>query len=94
MDIEFHWSPQPSSDDRETIESELTSILQDRDIKPCHHGAISVSLGISGPLDNRLHGSVKCRCGKMLMTFEGDSNASNLAITELENADENKGIIF
>jgi len=84
MNIEFHWSPQPSSDDQETVESEVSSILQDRDIKPCHPGAISVSLGISGPLDNKLQGSAKCQCGKMLMTFEGGSNASNLVITEFE----------
>lgn len=84
MNINFHWSPQPNSKARETIETEIFGILQDRDIKPCHPGAISVLLGISGPLDNRLQGSAKCQCGKLLLTFEGSSNGSNLVITEFE----------
>ena len=84
MNIEFHWSPQPSLEDQEAVESAISTIPQDRDLKPCHPGAISVSLGISGPLNNKLQGSAKCQCGKMLMTFKGDSNASNLVITEFE----------
>lgn len=84
MNINFHWSPQPKVKTRETIESEIFGILQDRNIEPCHSGAISVLLGISGPLDNRLLGSAKCQCGKLLLTFEGSSIASNLVITEFE----------
>ena len=84
MNIEFHWAPQPNLDDQEAVESEISGILQDKDIKPCHPGAIFVSLGISGPLDNKLQGSARCQCGKILMTFKGDNRASNLVFTENE----------
>jgi len=70
MNIEFHWAPQPNADDQEGLESKISGMLQNICIKPCHPGAISVSLGISGPLDNKLQGSAKCQCGKILMTLE------------------------
>ncbi|MEA1946312.1 MAG: hypothetical protein U9N83_03295 [Thermodesulfobacteriota bacterium] len=82
MNIEFHWAPQSNPESQEIVEREIFQIIQDRDIKPCHPGAISVSLVISGPLDTKLQGSAKCKCGKTLMTFKGDDNASCLELTE------------
>lgn len=84
MNLEFHWSPQPSLDDQERVENDISGILQDRDIKPCHLGAISVLLGIGGPLNNELYGSAKCQCRKVLMTFKGNSDTMNLEIEEFE----------
>jgi len=84
MDIEFNWTDNPNSAGKEAVENEISEILKDRDIKPCHLGGIYVTLGIRGPLDNRLEGSAKCSCGKTLMTFEGGSSASNLTITEFK----------
>ncbi len=84
MDIEFNWMDNPNSADKESVENEISEILKDRDIKPCHTGAIYVTLGICGLLKNRLEGSAKCSCSKKLMTFEGGSSASNLTITEFK----------
>ena len=84
MDIKYHWDPLPNSEDQEAVESEISGIIHDRDIKPCHPGAISVSLGISGPLDNKLQGAAKCQCGNTIITFKGDNEASNIVFTEIE----------
>lgn len=84
MDIKFNWTGHPNTDDKEVVENEISGVIQDRDIKPCHPGAIYVSLGIYGPLDNRLEGSAKCQCGKTLTSFKGDNRASRLVFTENE----------
>ena len=82
MNITFQWNQKPSPDEQELLETKTTEILQDRDINPCHPGAILVSLKISGPLDNKLQGSAKCQCGKKLMDFTGGPSASIQTITE------------
>jgi hypothetical protein len=79
MNIEFHWSPESNSATQAAVETELREVFQDR-LQPCHHGTIITYLGISGPLEIKLTGSVKCQCGKTLATFTGDSEASHLDI--------------
>ena len=71
MDISFRWSQQSNLDQQKSIEGEIAAIIKNRNISPCHPGSISVSLGISGPLDDKFQGSAECQCGKKLMEFSG-----------------------
>lgn len=82
MNIEFNWVPVPNPEDQKTVEIEISNLL--KDIKPCHPGAISITLRISGPLDTNLQGTAKCQCGKILMDFKGDNMASRLVFTEYD----------
>lgn len=84
MNIEFNWVPLPNPEDQKTVEIEISDLLIDKDIKPCHPGAISITLGISGSLDTNLRGTAKCQCGKILMDFKGDNTASRLVFTEYD----------
>ena len=84
MTIEFNWDPLPKPEDQKTVEIEISDILKDRDLEPCHPGAISITLRISGPLDTNLQGTAKCQCGKSLMDFKGDNMASSLVLTEYD----------
>ena len=80
MNIEFHWSPESNPADQEAVETELREVFQDIELQPCHPGTIITYLDISGPLEIKLTGSVKCQCGKTLTTFTGDSEASHIDI--------------
>jgi hypothetical protein len=71
MNIKFNWIPEPKPNIKINIEDEVSDFIKDHNIKPCHHDAIIVSPGISGPLDFNLRGSGKCECGKTLIEFEG-----------------------
>ncbi len=73
MNIIFEWGeyPRREPDIQVNTEVEVSAIIKDHDIKPCHSDAIIVSLGIGGQLNTDLRGSAKCECGKTLMEFEG-----------------------
>lgn len=85
---EFNWTSLSESEQKEYVEREIYEIIQDnRDNKwPCHPNAIIVSLAISGPLDTRLKGLVKCKkCEKTIMEFAGDDWVSKLKFTIINN---------
>lgn len=84
MNIEFHWSSCPISEDQDTIETEIREVLQYSDLLKCHPGQTLVFLAVGGPKNTTLTGSVKCRCGKTIATFRGDSRTSKIALTKKE----------
>jgi len=82
MNIEFHWSSCPISEDQDTIETEIREVLQHSDLQQCHPGQILVFLAVGGPANATLTGSVKCRCGQTIATFRGDSRTSKITLTK------------
>jgi hypothetical protein len=82
MNIEFYWSSRPISEDPQTIETQISEVLQHSELQPCHPGPFTVFLAVGGPLNTTLTGSVKCCCGQTIATFRGDSQVSNIAVTK------------
>jgi hypothetical protein len=39
MNVEFIWSPKPTPETKSTVEDEISQLLLDRNIKPCHANA-------------------------------------------------------
>jgi hypothetical protein len=83
MNVEFNWSSQPTVEDREIIETEIGQRFQSTEFRPCHSGTILVFLGIGGPLNRILTGSIRCQCGKVFATFRGNSDASKLDLFKI-----------
>ena len=84
MNIEFHWSSLPVSEDQDAIETEIREVLHHSNLQQCHQGQTLVFLAIGGPQNSTLTGSVKCRCGKTFATFRGDSRTPKIVLTKKE----------
>ena len=77
MNIIFDWPPQIKPSLR--AEMKLKNDIQESDdFKPCHSGSVSVSILSSDPLDVSIKGSITCKCGKLLASFNGSSEGSTL----------------
>lgn len=81
MKIKFSWSSKVDPNDKKLIELKISEMCKDMDIEHCKGGTLLVSVGIVGPLDTELTGTIKCHCGKELTRFRGRSDASNLHLT-------------
>lgn len=77
MNIIFDWLPQIKPSLRAEMKIR-TDIQESDDFKPCHTGSVSVSILSSDPLEVSIKGSITCRCGKLLASFNGSSDGSTL----------------
>jgi hypothetical protein len=79
MNITFDWLPEIKPSLRAAAEMKLRNDIQESDdFKPCHTGPISVSILFSDPLEVSIKGSITCKCGKILASFNGSSDGSTL----------------
>lgn len=79
MDLIFDWLAQIKPPLRMTAEMKIRNDVEESDdFKPCHTGFASVSILSSDPLEVSIKGSITCKCGKLLASFNGSSDGSTL----------------
>jgi hypothetical protein len=79
MNIVFDCLPQIKPSLRAAAEMKIRNDIQESDnFKPCHTGPISVSILSSDPLEVSIKGSITCKCGKILASFNGSSDGATL----------------
>ncbi|MDO9305208.1 MAG: hypothetical protein Q7T77_07740 [Sulfuricurvum sp.] len=80
MKKEFYWFNEHDIEQVALVEKEISNIIIEQNIVPCHTGALKIHLDITGELDTILDGNITCQCGKELLTFQGSADAKNLLI--------------
>ena len=75
MNKVFQWEQKQEKEKEIKIEKEISKIIIDQNLVPCHSEKLFIKLGIYGPLNFNLKGIISCECAKNLMSFDGDENA-------------------
>ena len=80
VEKEFYWFNEHDSEQVSLVEKEISDIISEQNIIPCHTGALKIHLDITKALDTMLAGNITCQCGKEFLTFQGFADAKNLLI--------------
>lgn len=82
LEYKFDWKSTTDCETRKSTEANIRAELKGGHypIAFCHEGTIVVTLLLSGPLQTKLVGNMKCSCGKAEGEIESSSDGSGLIL--------------